>query len=71
MGLDISAGLVKVARDAASHERLDADFVVGDARQIRFDRAFDGAICLCEGSSGLAGSDDDHLAILGGVAKGG
>jgi SAM-dependent methyltransferase len=69
VGLDISNRFIQLAREAATRERLSAEFVVGDARDIRFQDEFDAAICLCEGAFGLAGSDEGNLAILRGIAR--
>jgi SAM-dependent methyltransferase len=69
VGLDISRRFVDVADAAARAESLAAEFVLGDARDMRFESEFDAAICLCEGAFGLAGSDANHLRVLRGVAR--
>jgi cyclopropane fatty-acyl-phospholipid synthase-like methyltransferase len=67
VGVDISAGLINVAKDRAEEEKLNATFHVQDARRLEFSNDFDAAICLCEGAFGLAGDEQGHRAILKGV----
>lgn len=67
LGVDISPGLIEVARQAAAKERLDAQFQVGDARELKFAEPFDGAICLCEGAFGLVGDWHNHRKVVSGV----
>jgi SAM-dependent methyltransferase len=67
-GVDISVGLIEVARKSATAEKLPATFLVADARHLGFRDDFDAAICLCEGAFGLAGDEAGHRAILAGVA---
>ena len=69
VGVDIAAGLVEHAQKVAAAEGLTAEFQVGDARKLEFVAEFDAAICLCEGAFGLAGDDDGHRQILGGVGR--
>jgi SAM-dependent methyltransferase len=55
-GVDISAGFVELAQQAAAEDGLDgATFEVGDARSLRFDGRFDLALSLCQGGFGLTG----------------
>lgn len=68
-GVDISSGFIEVARERATTEELDAEFLVADARQLTLPQEFDAAICLCEGAFGLAGSDDGHRRVLAGVRR--
>lgn len=63
-GIDISSSFIRLAQQRAAEEKLDATFVVADARRLPFDQQFDGAICLCEGAFGLAGDDEGHRRIL-------
>src|SRR5438477_4621135 len=67
-GVDLSTGLIEVARAKARSENLPADFIVQDARQLQVNGAFDAAICLCEGAFGLMGSDEAHQQMLQRVA---
>ena len=60
-GLDFSAGMLAQAREKAR------------AAGVALERGFDAAICICEGSFGLLGAEDDAieqpLAILRNVAR--
>jgi cyclopropane fatty-acyl-phospholipid synthase-like methyltransferase len=69
VGIDISSGLVEVAKNVASKEKLNATFNVQDARRLEFQSDFDAAICLCEGAFGLAGDEAGHRDILQGVYR--
>jgi len=69
VGVDISAGLVEVARRRAQVEGMSAEFIVADARDLPFHGEFDAAICLCEGAFGIAGGDEGNRRILAGVAR--
>jgi len=65
-GLDISSGMLREARKAADEAGVALELVEGDATTFDLGRAFDAAVCLCEGSFGLLGSDDpfDHDAAV-------
>lgn len=52
VGVDISAPFVDLARQAAPD---NATFEQADARDLRFEAAFDAAISLCQGAFGLVG----------------
>lgn len=71
-GIDISAGMLAVARMKTEELGLDVEFLRADARDFRFDEPFDVALCLCEGAVGLIeqGQDaEEHdLAIFGHIA---
>ncbi len=67
VGVDISSGLIEVAKNVADKEKLNATFYLRDARTLEFTREFGAAICLCEGAFGLAGDERGHRDILGGV----
>jgi 2-polyprenyl-3-methyl-5-hydroxy-6-metoxy-1,4-benzoquinol methylase len=67
VGVDISSGLIEVAKTVATKEKLNATFYVRDARRLEFQNKFDAAICLCEGAFGLAGDEEGHRAILKGI----
>ena len=67
VGIDISSEFINYAKRAALNEGLHADFWVADARTLDFAQEFDGAICLCEGAFGLAGSEENHRKVLRGV----
>mgnify|MGYP000076630291 CR=1 FL=1 len=67
VGVDISSSFIELACNRAIEEKLNAEFIVADARDLQLSQKFDGAICLCEGAFGLAGDDDGHQQILRGV----
>jgi SAM-dependent methyltransferase len=62
-GVDLSDEFVSLARSSATTEAVPATFEVGDVRDLRCDREFDAAICLCQGGFGLLGGDDDAAII--------
>jgi SAM-dependent methyltransferase len=69
-GLDISAGMLAEARAAAEAAGVELELVQADATDFSLPRAFEAAICLCEGAFTLIGDDDpvEHdLAILANV----
>jgi cyclopropane fatty-acyl-phospholipid synthase-like methyltransferase len=57
-GLDISEGMLREARAAAAASGVEVELVRADATTFALGRSFDAAVCLCEGSLGLLGSDD-------------
>lgn len=69
VGVDISAGLLGVARRQAAAAGLAVVLVRADARALTFTAAFDAAICLCEGAFCLVGDLDAHRRLLAGVAR--
>ncbi len=69
VGVDISSGLIEVAKNVASKEKLNATFFIQDARKLEFTNEFDASICLCEGAFGLAGDEKGHRDILKGICQ--
>ncbi|ADU28918.1 class I SAM-dependent methyltransferase [Evansella cellulosilytica] len=63
-GIDISSEFIKLAEEKAAGEKLPADFMKMDARNLTFKNEFDAAICLCEGAFGLAGNEHNHRQVL-------
>lgn len=61
-GIDLSDGMLAVARAKAAVEGLDVRFVQADGTTFRTDDRFDAAICLCEGGPTLIGATDDAEA---------
>ncbi len=57
-GLDISSGMLREARKAADAAGVELELVEADATAFDLGCRFDAAVCLCEGSFGLLGSDD-------------
>ena len=71
-GLDISAGMLAEARAAAEAAGVDVELLQADATDFSLPRAFEAAICLCEGAFTLIGEGDpvEHdLAILANVRE--
>lgn len=58
-GLDLSSGMLGVAKQNADKAGVDVQWVQGDATSFRFKDPFDAALCVCEGAFGLIGTDDD------------
>lgn len=63
-GIDLSATQIQRAQEKATEAGLEIDFVVGDARQIPFQDAFDMAIMMCEGGFPLMETDEENYKIL-------
>lgn len=70
-GIDISHRFVELAAANAPTDPASAPatFERLDARHLPFDGTFDAAVSLCQGAFGLLSSDDDTLAVLGGMAR--
>jgi cyclopropane fatty-acyl-phospholipid synthase-like methyltransferase len=52
-GVDISPGMLSIARKNAAAKGLEIEWIQADARSWQSDRLYDAAICLCEGGVGL------------------
>jgi SAM-dependent methyltransferase len=65
-GVDLSSGMLREARAAAERVGVQLELVQADATSFDLGREFDAAVCLCEGSFGLLGSDDafEHDAAI-------
>lgn len=59
-GVDVSPGLLAVARDSSNEARLFGRVALFecDARTMPFDLEFDAVISICQGGFGLMGQDD-------------
>lgn len=60
-GLDLSAGMLAEASNAARKAGVDVRWIRGDASRFSFRRGFDAAICICEGAFGLLGEGDGYI----------
>jgi len=58
-GLDLSSGMLNVARKKAAQAGVNVEWVQGDAADFHLQDTFDAALCVCEGAFGLIGADDD------------
>ncbi|MBU0984711.1 MAG: methyltransferase domain-containing protein [candidate division Zixibacteria bacterium] len=67
-GVDLSTGMLEQARRAAEAAGVELELIECDATRMTLGRSFDAVICLCEGSFGLIGLEEDpvehDLAIL-------
>ncbi len=61
-GVDLSAGMLAQAAEAAQKAGVQVEWVHSDATRFVSSKQFDAAICLCEGAFGLLGSGDDPIA---------
>lgn len=72
-GLDLSAGMLGRAAEAATAASVQVEWIHADATEFSIPERFDGAICLCEGAFGLLGEGDDPiehpLAILRNICR--
>src|SRR6185436_2607080 len=48
-GLDLSSGMLEVAKRKASDAGVQVQWMHGDATAFSFDEKFDAALCVCEG----------------------
>jgi len=69
VGLDLSETLLGKARAKAAEAGVKIDFIRGDARDFRFDAAFDLAIMICEGAFPLMETDAMNFRILENVTR--
>jgi 2-polyprenyl-3-methyl-5-hydroxy-6-metoxy-1,4-benzoquinol methylase len=69
IGIDLSPGLIKAAREVAKEKNVSIDFRVCDARELPFENEFDAALCLCEGAFGLLENDAENYKVLRAVHK--
>ncbi len=58
-GLDLSKGMLEQARKYAENQNTKVDLVQANATNFSFPESFDNVLCICEGSIGLLGYDDD------------
>lgn len=69
-GVDFTPSFIEFARSQARAEGLEArtEFVLADARDFVRPRAFDAAVCLCEGAFALLQTDEDNVRVLRHIA---
>lgn len=58
-GLDLSSGMLEVAKRKASEAGAQVDWIHDDATTFKADKPYDAALCVCEGAFGLIGAEDD------------
>ncbi|MCX6071108.1 MAG: methyltransferase domain-containing protein [Chloroflexi bacterium] len=69
VGVDLSRGMLRQAQAAAQAAGVSVDWIQADATRFAAPASFDGAICLCEGSFGLAGDGEDPIAHDEAIAR--
>jgi len=62
IGVDLSRGMLRQAQAATQAAGVSVDWIQADAKRFAAVACFDGAICLCEGSFGLAEAGEDPIA---------
>jgi SAM-dependent methyltransferase len=62
VGVDLSRGMLRQAQAAAAAAGASVAWIQADAKHFATPDSFDGAICLCEGSFGLAEAGEDPMA---------
>lgn len=60
-GVDVSPGLLQVAREQAAAEGAKVSFFEMDARELPFSDEFDAVISICQGGFGLMGDEDSVI----------
>ncbi|HRQ31190.1 MAG TPA: class I SAM-dependent methyltransferase [Saprospiraceae bacterium] len=68
-GIDLSAAQIERAKEKATQEGLNIEFLIRDARHLDFNGVFSAAIMLCEGGFPLMETDEKNYEILQSVAK--
>lgn len=68
-GLDLSEAMLAVAKQKASHDGVNVEWIQGDATDFSFDQPFDAAICLCEGAVGLIERGEDAESHDGAIFR--
>jgi len=72
-GLDLSEGMLNVARAKAEAAGVEVTWIQADATDFSFEDSFDAAICLCEGGVGLIEKSENaevhDLAIFQNIAR--
>lgn len=68
-GVDLSATQIQRAKEKASNEGLEINFIIGDARKLPFENEFDIALMMCEGGFPLMETDEENFEILRSVTK--
>ncbi len=63
-GIDLSESQILRAKEKAKSEKLEIQFLVGDARVLPFSDEFDIAMMMCEGGFPLMETDEENFEIL-------
>jgi len=68
-GIDLSESLLNRAKELADKEKLNINFQIQDARELKFANEFDLVIMLCEGAFPLMETDEMNYQILQNATK--
>ncbi len=68
-GIDLSPDMLTIAREKGEKEKLDVEFIEGDASKIRLEKKFDHAICICEGGFGLHEKGEEPIGFNLGILR--
>jgi 2-polyprenyl-3-methyl-5-hydroxy-6-metoxy-1,4-benzoquinol methylase len=69
VGVDIMPDLIKEAERLASVEKLSAEFICADLRDVSFNNEFDVVLNMGEGAIGYLENDDENLKIFDLIAS--
>lgn len=69
VGVDIMPELIEEAERLASAEKLNAEFICADLRDVSFDNEFDVVLNMGEGAIGYLENDDENLKIFDLIAS--
>jgi SAM-dependent methyltransferase len=69
VGIDITPEYVEEACKRAREERLDAQFICADAREVSFHQEFDVVLSLADGATGYLENDEENLKVFDLIAS--
>ena len=69
VGVDITKEYIDDAVKIAKENKLNAEFIYSDIRDLKFDNKFDVVLNLADGAIGYLETDDENLKIFDVVAK--
>lgn len=69
VGVDITPDYINYASNIAKTERLNAEFIHSDIRDINFENEFDVALNMADGAVGYLENDEENLKIFKIVSK--
>ena len=68
-GIDFSLTLINRAKEKTAEQKVNVNFLTGDARNLPFENEFDLAIMICEGAFPLMETDEMNFQILQSASK--
>ena len=69
VGVDITESYIRYASEKAAEERLSAEFILSDIRNVTFVNEFDVVLNMADGAVGYLESDEENLKIFDVVSK--